>query len=70
MRDTIIHSEDSDELAKNLTELVTQYGTRGYVDRVIELVGPAAFDWLERAADILEMGRKYAPHSQLRLSSY
>ncbi|KAK5082379.1 hypothetical protein LTR05_007526 [Lithohypha guttulata] len=59
MRDTIIHSEDSDELAKNLTELVTQYGTRGYVDRVIELVGPAAFDWLERAADILEMGRKY-----------
>lgn len=39
-------------------ELVTQYGTRGWVDRAIELAGPVAFDSLERAADILETLRK------------
>ncbi|EXJ61719.1 hypothetical protein A1O7_02148 [Cladophialophora yegresii CBS 114405] len=59
MRKATAHSEDQDSIAQNLGELITQYGTRGWVDRVIEQAGPAVFDWLERLADILEMTQNF-----------
>ncbi|KAI1611708.1 hypothetical protein EDD36DRAFT_297308 [Exophiala viscosa] len=58
-RDTIEHAENRDAIAQDLIELVTQYGTRGWVDRAIELAGPVLFDSLERAADILETLRNF-----------
>lgn len=54
MRQRIEHSENKDNTAKDLIELVTQYGLRGWVDRVIDIAGPTIFDRLERGADLLE----------------
>ncbi|OCT49723.1 hypothetical protein CLCR_07234 [Cladophialophora carrionii] len=59
MREATVHSEDQDAIAQNLGELITQYGTRGWVDRVIQEAGPAVFDWLERLADILERTQNF-----------
>lgn len=60
LRDTIVQAEDKNSTAKTLTDLVTQYGTRGWVDHAIDNVGPELFDWLEYVADMLEMTQKYA----------
>ncbi|KIV80312.1 hypothetical protein PV11_07823 [Exophiala sideris] len=58
-RKTLAHSEDRDAIAQDLVELVTQYGTRGWVDHSIDLAGPVLFDSMERAADILETLRNF-----------
>ncbi|KAK5045714.1 hypothetical protein LTR84_009083 [Exophiala bonariae] len=57
LKESICKAENSDGTATNLTDLVIQYGTRGWVDRAIENVGPELSDWLEYTADILEMAR-------------
>jgi hypothetical protein len=63
MRETAVHAENQDATTQNLGDLITQYGMRGWVDRVIELAGPAVFEGLERLADVLEMAQKYCnPH--------
>lgn len=59
IRDTLAQSENKDGTAKSLTDLVTQYGTSGWVDRAIDNVGPELFDWLEYVADMLEMTQKF-----------
>jgi hypothetical protein len=58
LADTIVHAEDPTNIAQSLTELAIQYGTRGWVDRALENVGPDLLDWLERLADMFEMLRK------------
>lgn len=58
MKEILSKAEDKDGTAESLTELVIQYGTRGWVDRAIDNVGPELSDWLEYTADMLEMTRK------------
>ncbi|KIW70013.1 hypothetical protein PV04_02324 [Phialophora macrospora] len=60
MRETAVHAENQDATVQNLGDLITQYGTRGWIDHTIEQVGPAAFELMERFADVLEMTQNFS----------
>ncbi|MCJ1280656.1 hypothetical protein MMC21_008485 [Puttea exsequens] len=59
LREVIKHSEDTEKTALNLTQLIEQHGSRGWLDAAIEKMGPAAMLQLEDAADALEIVRNF-----------
>ncbi|KPI44925.1 uncharacterized protein AB675_2286 [Cyphellophora attinorum] len=54
MRGAVVHSEDQDEQVNTLTQLILQYGTRGWVDEAIKEAGPVLLRFTEETADLLE----------------
>jgi hypothetical protein len=58
MEKAIRRSEDQGTTAQTLTDLITKYGTRGWVDHAMDQTGPTLFYYLERTADVLEMVQK------------
>jgi hypothetical protein len=54
MRGAVIHSENQDEQVNTLTQLILQYGTRGWVDEAIKEAGPVLLRFTEETADLLE----------------
>jgi hypothetical protein len=59
LRSAVEHAEDQNQAIKTLTELTLQYGTRGWVDHVIDQAGPGLLQLSERVADLLERIQKY-----------
>ncbi|KAK5393924.1 hypothetical protein LTR79_008868 [Exophiala xenobiotica] len=55
----LIQSEDKTRQAEDLSELITKYGTHGWIDRLIEMAGPMLLYHCESLADALEMIQKY-----------
>ncbi|KAK5208641.1 hypothetical protein LTR20_001424 [Exophiala xenobiotica] len=51
----LIQSEDKTRQAEDLSELITKYGTHGWIDRLIEMAGPMLLYHCESLADALEM---------------
>ena len=58
MREDIKRSENTATTALNLTQLIEQHGSRGWVDAAIESMGPRAVIQLEDFANALEILRK------------
>jgi len=58
LRDDIKRSEDVEQTATNLTQLIEQHGSRGWVDALITDLGPRSLLQLTDAADSLEIIRK------------
>ncbi len=58
LRENIKRSEDLEQTATNLTQLIEQHGTRGWVDALIKDLGPRSLLQLEDTADALEIMRK------------
>jgi hypothetical protein len=55
----LIQSEDKTRQAEDLSELITKYGTHGWIDRLVEMAGPMLLYHCESLADALEMIQKY-----------
>ncbi|KAK5199120.1 hypothetical protein LTR96_003510 [Exophiala xenobiotica] len=51
----LIQSEDKTRQAEDLSELITKYGTHGWIDRLVEMAGPMLLYHCESLADALEM---------------
>lgn len=60
MRENIIQAEDQDTTARHLTDLINKYGSHGWIDHAIEVMGPSIFYQLGQIADVLEMFQKFA----------
>ena len=58
LREDIKRSEDTQQTALNLSQLMEQHGSRGWVDAVIQKMGPSSILQLEDMADALEILRK------------
>ena len=58
LRENINRSEDVEQTATNLTQLIEQYGSRGWVDALIKELGPRSLVALTDMADTLEIIRK------------
>lgn len=58
LREGIKRSEDVEQTATSLTELIEQHGSRGWVDALIEKLGPRSLVALTDMADTLEIMRK------------
>lgn len=58
LREAIKRSEDTEKTALNLTQLIEQHGSRGWLDAAIEKMGPQSTVQLEDMADALEIMRK------------
>ena len=58
LREGIKRSEDVEQTATSLTQLIEQHGSRGWVDALIEKVGPRSLVALTDMADTLEIMRK------------
>lgn len=58
LRENIKRSEDVEQTATNLTQLIEQYGSRGWVDALIKELGPRSLVALTDMADTLEIMRK------------
>lgn len=58
LREDIKRSEDVEQTATNLTQLIEQHGSRGWVDALITDLGPRSLLQLTDAADSLEIMRK------------
>lgn len=58
LNEDIKRSEDTQQTALNLTQLIEQHGSRGWLDALIEKMGPGAMLQLEDMADALEILRK------------
>lgn len=63
LRQDIKRSEDVQQTATNFTQLIEQHGSRGWVDALIDDMGPRALLHLTYAADTLEIIRKYVDDS-------
>ena len=59
LRESIRHSEDIERTATSFTQLIEKHGSRGWVDAVINDLGPRALLQIEDMADSLEIMRKY-----------
>lgn len=59
LREDIERSEDTQQTALNLSQLMEQHGSRGWLDAVIQKMGPSSILQLEDTADALEIVRKY-----------
>ena len=53
-------SEDASQTAQDLSELIEQHGTRGWVDALVQKTGPTMQLLLEDMADFMEITKKYA----------
>jgi len=60
-RETLKRSEDVDVMALNLSQLIEQRGARGWVDPLMERLGPKMLLKLEDFTDTLEIMEKYVP---------
>ena len=58
LRENIKRSEDVEQTATNLTQLIEQHGSRGWVDALIEELGPRSLLALTDMANTLEIIRK------------
>lgn len=58
LRENIKRSEDVEQTATNLTQLIEQHGSRGWVDALIKELGPRSLVALTDMADTLEIIRK------------
>ena len=58
LNEDIKRSEDTQQTALNLTQLIEQHGSRGWLDALIEKMGPSSILQLEDMADALEIVRK------------
>lgn len=58
LRENIKRSEDVEQTATNLTQLIEQHGSRGWVDALIKELGPRSLVALTDMADTLEIMRK------------
>lgn len=58
LREGIKRSEDVEQTATSLTQLIEQHGSRGWVDALIEKLGPRSLVALTDMADTLEIMRK------------
>ena len=58
LRASIQRSEDVEQTATNLTQLIEQYGSRGWMDALIKELGPRSLLALADMADTLEIMRK------------
>ena len=58
LREDIKRSEDTEQTATNLTQLIEQHGSRGWMDALIEKMGPRSMVALADMADSLEIMRK------------
>lgn len=63
LREAIKRSEDIEQTATNFTQLIEQHGSRGWMDALIDDMGPRALLQLTDAADTLEIVRKYVSQS-------
>ena len=59
LRQKLERSEDSSQPAQDLSELIEQYGARGWVDAMIQKAGPTIQLLLEDLADYMEITKKY-----------
>lgn len=55
VRTRVMIGEDKEATARHLTELITQHGSRGWVDRAIDEAAAPLFYLCEHVADTLEM---------------
>lgn len=62
MRANIKRSEDIGQTATNLTQLIEQHGSRGWVDALIKKLGQKSMQKLDDMADSLEIMRKLDEH--------
>ena len=58
LREDIKRSEDSEQTATNLTQLIEQHGSRGWMDALVQKMGPRFMLALADIADTLEIIRK------------
>lgn len=58
LRDNIEISEDVEQTATSLTQLIEQHGSRGWVDALIQKLGPRSLLTITDMADTLEVMRK------------
>ena len=58
LREDIKRSEDTEQTALNFTQLIEQHGSRGWLDALIQKMGPKSMLQLEDMADALEIIRK------------
>ena len=58
LRENIKRSEDVEQTATSLTQLIEQHGSRGWVDALIKELGPRSLLALTDMADTLEIIRK------------
>ena len=58
LRGNIKRSEDVEQTAMNLTQLIEQHGSRGWMDALIKKLGPRSLLALADGADTLEIIRK------------
>ena len=58
LREDIKRSEDTEQTATNLTQLIEQHGSRAWMDALIEKMGPRSMVALADMADSLEIMRK------------
>ena len=58
LREDIKRSEDTEQTAMSLTQLIEQHGSRGWLNALMEKSGPRSALELEDMADALEIIRK------------
>lgn len=58
-RENIKRSEDVTRTALSLTELIEQHGDRGFIDPIVDDLGPRVTLQLQDMADFLEVLTKY-----------
>ena len=58
LREDIKRSEDTEQTALSLTQLIEQHGSRGWLGALTEKLGPRSMLELEDMADALEILRK------------
>jgi hypothetical protein len=58
LRKKLERSEDASQTAQDLSELIEQHGTRGWVDALIQNAGPTVQLLLEDLADFMEIAKK------------
>ena len=58
LREDIKRSEDTEQTATNLTQLIEQHGSRGWMDALVQELGPRSMLALSDMADTLEIVRK------------
>ena len=58
LREDIKRSEDTEQTATNLTQLIEQHGSRGWMDALVQKMGPRLTLALADMADALEIIRK------------
>ena len=58
LRESIKRSEEVDQTATSITQLIEQHGSRGWMDALIEKLGPRSLLALTDMADTLEIMRK------------